>query len=449
MRNIDHAYDQFLISHEAEISAAISRFEERIEHSLFRFGRFTIPTFFKSRFIVREQERLLKKVTEQFATILDKVVNLYFTEPMLADVLGLTDKARHLVAIDPGYSQSSVIMRLDGFLEGETLKLFEINADSPAGMGYADMLEEVFLGMKELQPFFDQFHVSRNRRADKLLEKLLHVYEEFSGTNEKPNIAIVDWRTVKTKSELEYLKHCFEQKGFRTIIADPRDLRMKEGRLHYGGFRIDLVYRRVIFNEIVEKLDELKDFISAYEKKAICMVNPLRSKLASSRAVLSVLTNPEYDRFFSDKENEVKREILPWTRRLLDAEKFYGGRKIYLIDFLKDEKDALVLKPSEGYGGRDVIIGSETTEEEWNRTIDRALKGNWIVQEFTPVPIMTVPVQIDNKLDFKYKKTCLNVFSFGKSYSGCMSRLSEQTVINVSSGGGILTAVSVEEAINR
>ncbi|MDD5085848.1 MAG: glutathionylspermidine synthase family protein [Candidatus Omnitrophica bacterium] len=449
MRNIDHAYDQFLVSHEQEMIDSLRRFEERIEHSLIKFGRFSVPTFFKCQFITHKQERLLKLVSEQMTSIIDKVANLYFTEPAIAGKLGFSEEAKRLIAIDPGYSRCAVLLRFDGFLEGESLKLIEVNADSPAGMGYADMLEDVFFGTKELEPFFSTFHLNRERRSERLLKTLLHAYEEFGGTEEKPNIAIVDWRTVKTRSEFEYLKQQFEDKGFRTVITDPRDLHLKGDKLYYGGFRIDLVYRRAVFNELLEKLDEIKDFITAYEKRWICMVNPLRSKLVSSKAVLSILTNPEYDRFFSDKENEIKRECLPWTRRLIDADKFYGGRKIYLIDFLKDEKDSLVLKPSEGYGGEDVIIGSETKEDDWNRIIDRALKGNWVVQEFVTVPIMTVPVIVNNRFDFQYKRTSLGAFSFNGHYAGGMARLSDRTVINVSSGGGIVAVVSVEETINR
>ena len=128
---------------------------------------------------------------------------------------------------------------------------------------------------------------------------------------------------------------------------------------------------------------------------------------------------------------------------------FFGGKKIYLVDFLKDEKETLVLKPAEGFGGKDVIIGRETRDDEWNHAIDRALKSNWMVQEVLNVPIMTVPTVVNNKLEFVAKKMNTCCFIFDEEYAGSFSRLSEESVINVTRGGGLVSSVVCEAEINR
>ena len=179
------------------------------------------------------------------------------------------------------------------------------------------------------------------------------------------------------------------------------------------------------------------------------MVNPLRSWLSSGKSVLSLLTNPAYDQLFSARENELRYQHLPWTRRVIDAENFYGGRKHYLIDFLKDEKDSLVLKPAEGYGGRNVLIGRETRDEDWNSAIDRALKTNWLIQECVGAPKMTVPAIVNGKLDFTYKRFSLSAFMCDGKYAGGITRLSDESVINVSKAGGLIPVVVSEETVNR
>ncbi|MFZ8974616.1 MAG: membrane dipeptidase, partial [Pseudomonadales bacterium] len=47
--------------------------------------------------------------------------------------------------------------------------------------------------------------------------------------------------------------------------------------------QIDLVYRRSIVSELLEKVDEVGDFLESYRKKAVCVVNPFSAALASTQ----------------------------------------------------------------------------------------------------------------------------------------------------------------------
>lgn len=442
-RNLDYLYDQHLLHNEREAIEAIGGFQERLNQSLVKFGRFTIPTFYKPHLLSPRQEHLLRRVNSALMEIVNTATRLYFEEPHLRHYFHLSPEAKTLIEIDPGYPRNVILARFDAFLAGESVKMIELNCDSPAGAGYADILEEMLFEEKVLQGFFSEYAVKREFRRERVLASLLEVWEEFGGY-EVPNIAIVDWRTVRTRPEFETFKEFFESKGYKTTIADPRELTYKGGKLYHKSFRIHLVYRRAIFDELLEHLDEVRDFLRAYQDKAVCVVNPLRSRLGSTKSLLSILTNPEYDRFFTEEENRIKREHLPWTRRLIDADKFYGGKKIYLIDFLKDEKESLLLKPSFGYGGKGVWIGRETKDEDWNEAIDRALKGDYVVQEFVNIPIITVPTVVNRKLDFAYKKINLNCLVFGNKSAGNFSRLSDESVISVARGGGLIPAVAGE-----
>lgn len=449
-KKLDNVYDKYLMSNEKEALQSISSAEEKLHHSLVKFGRFTIPTFFKPFLISPKQENLLRNASRALISILNKATDFYFKDASFRKAVGFSKEAEELMEIDPGAGQAISIARFDSFLEGEALKVLEMNTDSPAGMGYADLIEDIFCEEKIIGAFYEDHNVKKHSRSSLLLESVVNAFKAFGGSiSSNPTIAIVDWRTVRTKPEFEALENLFAKRGYKTVIADPRELVFKNGLLYYNDTVIDIVYRRVIVRELLDKIDDVEDFLKAYKRKAFCMVNPLSSRIASSKAVLSVLTNPEYDDLFTDEENEAKREYLPWTRRTVDAEKFYGGRKIYMIDFLKDEKETLVLKPAEGYGGKDVRIGRETTEEEWNVAIDRALKGDWVVQEFINTPIITVPVVINNKLEFVKKRVNLNSFVFSGNYAGSFARLSDESVISVSHGGGLIPAASFEEAHQR
>lgn len=447
-KNLDFAYDEYLKAHTPQIVSAIPRFLERLEQSFFRYGRFMIPTFYKPYFLSPKQEHLLKRASSTLSQVINTAIRLYFEEAHLSYVYHISPEAAALMKMDPGYSQAVVFSRFDALLEGESLKIVEFNCDAPAGTAYNDQLEEVLLAEEPLQDFFEQHHLKAALRAQNILNSLLATYEEFGGF-ETPQIAIMDWRHVRTRAELEYMKTFFESKGYKTTIADPRDLKYKGGKLYHKNFKVDLIYRRAIFDELVERLDEIEDLIKAYRDRAVCMVNPLRARLASTKALLSILTNPEYDHFFTENENKAKREHLPWTRRMMDAEDFYGRKKIYLIDFLKDEKETLVLKPSSGVGGKDVTIGRETPDSDWNAVMDKALKGDWVVQEYVNVPMMTVPVIVNHKLDFVYKRYNFSLMTCSGKYSGAFARVSDESMINVAKGGGLITSLTAEQAPER
>ena len=447
-KNLDYLYDEYLKAHEAEVLKSLPKFTERVEHMPLRYGRFAIPTFYKAHFISFEQEHLLKRVAAALASVLNIAIRLYFEERHFSHLFRIPPEAAELIKIDPGYSQAIIFSRYDALLEGQSLKLIDFNSDTSAGAGYSDHLEQMLLEDPLLSDFFKENQMKRSARVQGILDTLLAVYEEFGGL-ETPKIAIMDWRDVRALPEMEYLKKFFESKGYKTTLADPRELKFKGGKLYHKDFRIDIIYRRTTLDELIARLDEVQDLIKAYRARAVCMVNPLRARLASSQALVSILTNPEYDHFFTESENQVKRECIPWTRRMIDVEAFYGGKKLYAIDFLKEEKESLVLKPSVGYTGKGVTIGVETRDQDWNEALGRALKEDWIVQEYVNVPIMTVPRIINEKLDFDYKKFTFNALVFGGKYVGGFTKLSQDTVVNVIRSGGFMPSISSEAMPER
>lgn len=445
--NLDYAYDQYLKANESRAVHAIQQFKEKIKTPEFTFGRFTVPAFYKGYFLTPKQHHLLKRASSAFSQILNTATRLYFEEAQLRSHLRLSPEAEELVKIDPGYSQSIVFSRFDSILEGEGLKFLEFNCDAPAGAAYADQIESALMSEKLIEPFAEEYHLVKSERVQAILTALLSVYEEFGGY-ETPQIAIVGWRHARTAAEFQHMKTYFESKGYKTTIADPRELQYKGGKLYHKGFRVHLVYRRVIFEELIERLDEVQDFLRAYKDKAVCVVNPLRSKLASSQSIFSLLTTPEFDRFFSENENALKQQLLLWTRSLSDAEDFYGRRKGFIVDFLKDEKEDIVLKPNgSSHGARRVHMGRETPDGDWNVAVDKAMKEeDWVIQEYVSVPIMTVPEIVNQKLDFVYKKYNFNLLVFGGKFAGGFVRLSDDSVINVATGGGVIPALCSDVA---
>ena len=235
----------------------------------------------------------------------------------------------------------------------------EYNAESPAGAGYAQRLCELFDGLPLMARFREHWDARFPTPITPLLDALMESYRDWGGTARPPQIAIVDWREVPTWSEFELLRDAFEALDVPTLIADPRDLTFDGEHLTADGTRIDLVYRRVLINDIVAKPDECRALVEAYRARAVCVANTLRCKIPHKKAFFAILTDAAFARFFSDAERTLIHRHVPWTR---------------VVTRRADDRvpsaasgNSCVLKPSDEYGGTGVTLGWETSRLDWDR----------------------------------------------------------------------------------
>src|SRR6185295_19971009 len=138
----------------------------------------------------------------------------------------------------------------------DSLQFAEYNGESPAGAGYSQGLAELFAELPLMARFRERFTARMYTPVDRLLEALIESYREWGGTAAPPHIAIVDWRDVPTYTEFEILRDAFTAAGVPTTICDPRDLEYRDAStpgLFANGERIDLVYRRVLINDMVAR----------------------------------------------------------------------------------------------------------------------------------------------------------------------------------------------------
>ncbi len=448
MSEINRDFEALLQSHPQEMNNAVSFLEKQMDVRDCKFGDQIVPTFIKPVFLPQSYFQSLDIVIGHVANILEKTAKLYFTHPELKSAFCLNKKEEEILAIDHGYSKNIVICRPDAFFVKDIMRFVEFNCDSPAGPAYTDITEDIMMESFPLKEISKSYSFNRHNRSDNLLKALLAAYHEFAGKDKNPTIAILDWREVRTQNEFRLLKNHFESKGYKTIIADPRDLKYQNKKLEHNGVPIDLVYRRVIFRELMDKFEESQAFIQAFKDGNVCVVNPFRSRLASSKSILSIITNhKKYKDVYSKEEEQIIHRHIPWTRRVLDKETGYQDSTVFLKKHILSHKEHLVLKPSDSYGGKNVVIGHECPQDEWDTLTKRILenKEDWVVQRHVPISTIDVPVMANDKIELQKKKYNINPFIFGGHYAGSMSRLSNQSVINVSAGGGMVPVIEYKE----
>ena len=422
----------------AEIEAEIRRWLG--EHEVV-FGGHTIPFVLMPHFVSPGQVRRVRRAVECLCGVLNRFCDAYPDDERLQQELALPASEDSLVRVDHGYAQPLRICRLDAFLSGYEVKFLEFNSDSPAGIGYTDVLHEGLRRAIELPRVASEFDTAYSPMLPVLIETLLNAYAQRRETRpalpEKPRLALVDIPGSPSVPEFRIVCAAARAAGLEAVHATTEELEYDGSVLRVGGEPAQLVYRRAL----IEDLDE-GDLTAAMRDGTVCVVNPPRARVANNKKLFALLDDSRFSHLVRPREAELISETIPWTRVLRPGRVTYGQWVVDLLEFTSDNRQRLVLKPASEYGGHGVSLGIETQQAEWERVIaEHAERGDYIVQEYVPVPEEMFPTVEDGHVQMRLKRFNINPFGIGGRYAGMITRISDRAVINVSAGGGLLPSV--------
>lgn len=403
------------------------------------FGERPLCTVLRPNFYTPEQWAYLKSETEILLGAFRKAHSACITDMSFRSQLDLESYEEELFSLAIGFEVPWTTSRLDSFfiLEDLSLKFVEYNAETPAGIAYDDAVADTFMELDIFKQFNEYYHTRTFPVRQGLYTSLAEAYRQWGGTN-KPNIAIVDWADVPTLNEHELCKQHFEAEGSAVVLADPRSLEYRSGKLYSEhGFPIDLIYKRVLSSELIERMGIDNPIVHALRDQAVCMSNAFSAKLMAKKASFALLSDERNHSLFSAEELRAIEAHIPWTRRVSERNTHFHGRAVDLVPFIAENKDRLVLKPNDEYGGKGVVIGWETSPENWGETILSALRNPYVVQERVRIAYDDYPAFIDGQIDISPRLVDADPFVFfGRTTSGCMTRLSSSSLLNVTAGGG-------------
>lgn len=402
------------------------------------FGNRPLCTVLRPRFLLPEQYIFLRKRIRPLLRAFDKISRETVNNAEFRRQFDLFDWEEELIQVDPGYTSHTPLSRLDAFFitSGGELRFTEYNAEVPAASAYNDVLTEVFYGLPVMGEFLRRYVVRPLPTRHSVLHVLLDSYKQWGG-QEKPRIAILDWREVPTHSEFELFIQYFESQGYPCLIVDPREVEYQNGRLVTGDFHINLIYKRVLITELIERGGINHPVVRAVRDGAVCMVNPFRCKILYKKTSLAVLSDERNAHLFDEEEQQAIRDHIPWTRRVEERHTTYGGLPVDLIPFIHKYQEQLVLKPDDDYGGRGIVLGWQTNTSGWEKAVQAALESPYIVQERVPIPEEPYPSLSDGQLQIYDRMLDTAPFIFHGDYvDGCLTRLSTDPLLNVSAGGG-------------
>jgi uncharacterized circularly permuted ATP-grasp superfamily protein len=403
------------------------------------FGDRPLCSVLRPRFLTAQQYRYLQERGRLLLSAFAKAHEAAMLNGSFRKQFGLLEWEEALLVEDPRFHEPSPLSRLDAFFVHDRggLRFTEYNAETPAGATYNDVLAEVFRGLPVTREFLKRFELRSQPTRNLVMHALLNSYREWTGSHAKPRIAILDWRGVPTYSEFLLTQEYLRSQGLDCVIGDPNDAEYRNRKLFLDGQPIDLIYKRVLIHELIERCGLDHAVVRAVREGAVCMVNPFRCKILHKKLSLAVLSDEKNRELFTTDEQEAIAAHIPWTRRVEERTTEHRGTLVDLLPFAEQHKDTLVLKPNDDYGGRGIVLGWETSPEKWTAALKAATREPFIMQERIEIPTEAYPAFANGKLSIENRILDTAPFAFyGRFVDGCLTRLSTESLVNVTAGGG-------------
>ncbi len=288
--------------------------------------------------------------------------------------------------------------RGDFILSPTGLKCIEYNVTSSLGGMQSPFWEPMYLQVPLIAQLIKdlQLKITLNNVIANLIEHLAAVNREWFPHEEEINIAFVihDLKTLAVMSisgQAKKIDHMYTNtlstlrektnpwKG-NVIFCLFEELRIKGDYLYYKDKRI-----HAVLDNFREEFP--KELLEVLKKENVLIYNGAISRVLSSKLNISLLSEHEDSELFTLEERETIKTYIPWTRKTVPGLTTYKGERVNLEDLVSSAREQLVLKPSQGYGGKGIHVGHYTRTDQWQEIVQQAFhEGNWVVQERTETP---------------------------------------------------------------
>lgn len=423
----------------------VKNLQEQMEaRQLSAGGRLLCP-FLRPNFVTQKQYDNLVKTGEALISAVDRMLKMTLASPQLLSRMQLFPAEKMLAAIDPGYEMSEVSAQLDLQIQNGSLHVLQYNADALSGAAYAEGLSDLFYDCPPVKEFRRRYNLTRVGGKKPFLDALLKAYRMFGERNTAkkiPNIAILEFRSMTGRSEYEIFRDYFREQGFPTELVSPDQLEYRNGVLRTASekgnsFEIDLIYRRVSAQEFLLRFTLNHPLVQAYRDHRVCIVNSFRSELSHKKAMFALLTDDALTSKFPPNERKAITEHVPWTRVVKSGRTTYRDQVVELLDFIRDNREKLVLRPNDEYSDLHSFIGYEHDEGSWARAMREAQRSPYVVQERVPPSRSVFPLMSYGHLEFKEMQVDVQPQAFMGKVEGCSSYVSSSGPGSYSPAAGI------------
>jgi hypothetical protein len=375
-------------------------------------------------FVIKEKEYGdFYKNLELFISAAKKIANRYFFDEEIRKIVLINEQEKLL--IEESKDEDFVgIIRPDLFW-ADSPKLVELNADFPDGFFMHDVTADAMLLNLDKNNFYS---ISHSKLFSRLLEECGAVKDSHIFIGYNKNRFFVD-EFYLTELKLKEL-------GWNNIsVGTFEDLVYRDEKFYYNDCHIDIIRRGAELFKLRSIPGLVEKLLISQKAGNVKIINNFKNRLLGHKSLLAALWDERFYAYLENDEILAIKKLLPKTIKLNPEN----------LDWVKNNKDLLVLKPADLAEGEGISIGCNMSQAEWILALDLAMKNfpYWIVQEKIKIPetdfslfdqLNKKIITIGRKYDFDpYLIMLKDEIMMGK----IMVRFSESSILNVMQGGGL------------
>lgn len=396
---------------------------DRVANSTAIYKGKPVPFLYNPMFFTPEDEKNFAKIGKTMIEIGDRVFDKFVEDLDYRKKFKYPDFIVDLMLLPNSYDINVPIGRFDVFYKDiDNFKFCEINTDGSSAMNEDNAIGKILLESAALKDFSKKYDLKNRELISTWVDKSLDIFKKWDPLNERPNIAIVDFKESGTSNEFLEFKKAYKAAGYNCIIADPRDLLYRDGKLYFEDYRIDLVYRRIVTFELIEKKDQIGEFLKAYRENAMCVIGTIKSQLIHNKIFFEILHDRETLDFLSDQQRKFVISHVPYTG------KFEGEKEIF--DKVLLDKNKYVLKPYDKNASQGVFVGKDLSDQEWEERLKQVFNDDYIYQEFIEPFKRDFLVYSDEGFKTETFGSIIGVFMYKEDYAGLYTRIGKENIIS-------------------
>ncbi len=399
-----------------------------------------IPMMYTPKDVARFEEAL-----SGIMAISKKTIDAYRSNPLVRSLFQFDKRLEELILLEHHYKAHVPMGRFDIFYYGDEGYYFcELNADGASAMNEEKELSQILTQTKVMEDFkkhhectpFELFFTWVKAVSDMYLEyctaKNLGAFDPSQTV-----VAIVDFIDKSSPIEFEVFKEAFIEEGFQCVIVDPRDLSCVNGRLVYNDLNIDIVYRRLVTKDLMDRYDEIPAFIEGLKADQTCVIGSVKTQVIHTKRFFEVLHHEAFQAFLTDSEKRFIQKHVPLTKPLKGDQ---------LSTYIAD-KDTYIIKPMDYYASKGVCAGKDYTKEEWEALLKEKVNEDYIIQTYCPVAEVDNIVYNDKaaKLEHGVFGTITGLFVYNEALRGVYVRAGKNPIISGLHSGFTMSTVIVRD----
>lgn len=382
-----------------------------------------------------------QKAIDGIHRLCQKTIALYLEKPEIRAMYGFDPRLEALIMLPHHYASTVPMGRFDIFYYGEgNFKFCELNADGASAMNEDFELSKILRETALMETLKGEYAFTPNELFHSWVEEVKVIYAEFLEGNQAltapqalttpralttphiPTVAILDFIDKGSSIEFEVFRETFESHGFNCVIVDPRNITTRDGHMYAGEVKIDIVYRRLVTKDLMDRYDEVPQFIEGLFAGKTCVVGSIKTQIIHTKRFFEMLYEPELRKYLDEEELAFIDAHVPYTRPLVygdDFEKYLKNRSDYII------------KPIDYYASKGVCAGRDYTDAEWHALLLEKEREGYIIQEYCPVAYVdNIFHHPDGHFSHERFNTVTGLFTYNQKLSGIYVRAGLNAIVS-------------------